>query len=345
MKYDIIVIGGGPAGATFAANAPKKYKVLLIDGHKIKYKGNGKPCGGLISPDAQKLLKQLGYEIPAEILTDPQIPLVKTIDIDSRVTLDCARNYINVDRAAFDEWLRSKAADNVETVFGICSDIKRDEHGFSVCVSGENGDISEYRSEWIVGADGADSIVRRKLFPNKKPRKYTAIQQWFNAEKDEPFYSCIFDKTATDRCMWSLFKSGKMIFGGAFPQDNSRKRFEGAKKKLQMHARYKFGEPIFTEACTVVCPRAKDLFCGENKVMLLGEAAGFISASSFEGISYALYSGKLAADAFSSRGDPEKTYKRASALIKMKLRLKMVKASLMFKPFFRKTAMKLGIGK
>lgn len=345
MKYDIIIVGAGPAGAIFAANAPKEKKVLLIDGHTIKYKGKGKPCGGLISSDAQKELKKLGYEIPAEILTEPQIPFVKTIDTDAHITLDCARNYINVDRAEFDEWLRKTSAKNVQIALGVCTDVKRIGKEFCVSIQDENGYISEYVSEWIIGADGADSIVRRKLFPDRKLRKYTAIQQWFSAEKSEPFYSCIFDMAATDRCMWALFKNGKMIFGGAFPQSKCRERFEGAKASLSGYKEYGFGEPILTEACTVACPKWNDLFCGCDKALFVGEAAGFISASSFEGISYALYSGKLAADAFSSRGDPEKAYKRASALIKMKLRLKMVKASLMFKPFFRKTAMKLGIGK
>ena len=342
--YDIIVVGAGPAGAVFAANVPKRYSVLLIDAHNIKYKGRGKPCGGLISPDAQKLLRKYGYEIPAEILAEPQIPFVKTFDADSGITLDCKRNYINVNREKFDGWLRSTVKDNVVTTDAVCTDAVRTNGGFSVKVKLQNGDTAEYSSRLIIGGDGADSIVRKKLFPDKKARKYTAVQQWFEADDVSPFYSCVFDSHSTDRCMWSFFKNGKMVFGGAFPSERCGKRFEDAKATLEKNG-YSFGEPVLTEACETVCPRPGDFFCGKDGALLIGEAAGFISASSFEGISYAIQSGKLLADAFEKGGNVEKTYIRSAWKIKAKLYIKIIKAAVMYDPFLRKIAMKLGLGK
>lgn len=56
--YDILIIGGGPAGATLARLLPKKYRVILID-KKEKDSGFQKPCGGLLSEDAQRSLAQL----------------------------------------------------------------------------------------------------------------------------------------------------------------------------------------------------------------------------------------------------------------------------------------------
>lgn len=44
----------------------------------------------------------------------------------------------------------------------------------------------------------------------------------------------------------------------------------------------------------MLCPsRWQDFVCGQNNAFLIGEAAGFISASSLEGISYALDSAEL----------------------------------------------------
>ena len=41
----------------------------------------GKPCGGLISGDAQKALASFDMTLPKDVLVDPQIFAVKTIDL------------------------------------------------------------------------------------------------------------------------------------------------------------------------------------------------------------------------------------------------------------------------
>ena len=57
-EFDIAVIGAGPAGSTFARLAASGGKrILLIDGQDIYTK---KPCGGLLAPDAQKVLAHFG---------------------------------------------------------------------------------------------------------------------------------------------------------------------------------------------------------------------------------------------------------------------------------------------
>ena len=54
MIWDVIVIGAGPASAAFARRAALGgINVLVIDGQT---ETNKKPCGGLLAPDAQKIL-------------------------------------------------------------------------------------------------------------------------------------------------------------------------------------------------------------------------------------------------------------------------------------------------
>lgn len=80
-RYDIAVIGLGPAGSAFCMSVDtSKYRVIALD---KKDTGFSKPCGGLLAPDAQKALARLGKVLPKEVLVDPQVFSVRTIDFDS----------------------------------------------------------------------------------------------------------------------------------------------------------------------------------------------------------------------------------------------------------------------
>jgi flavin-dependent dehydrogenase len=94
--YDIAVIVLRPVAATLARLLDRKYKVIAID---RKNSHNAKCCGGLLSPDAQKILAQFNICLPKDILVDPQIFSVKTIDMDNHIERCYQRFYINMNRA------------------------------------------------------------------------------------------------------------------------------------------------------------------------------------------------------------------------------------------------------
>ena len=75
LKVDITVIGGGPAGAVFAKEAAKDFSVALI------YENSKKPCGGLLSEDAQKYFAERNIAIPKDLLVSPQTFAVDTLDL------------------------------------------------------------------------------------------------------------------------------------------------------------------------------------------------------------------------------------------------------------------------
>ena len=151
-----------------------------------------------------------------------------------------------------------------------------------------DGKTHEATADYLVGGDGANSMVRRLLYPDHEIRKYVSLQQWFKDRHPSPFYSCVFDNETTDCYSWSICKDGYFIFGGAFSMKDGRENFSRLKQRLEPFD-FRFGDAVKTEKCTVLCPsRWADFVCGKENAFLIGEAAGFISASSLEGISYAL---------------------------------------------------------
>ena len=129
--YDIIIVGLGPAGAVLARSLDSRFSVLAID---RKQEGGGfkKPCGGLLAPDAQKELASLGLNLPKEILVDPQIFSVRTIDLDNSLIRNYQRMYINLDRHKFDMWLIESLPENIVRAEGVVTGIEKTEEGYRV---------------------------------------------------------------------------------------------------------------------------------------------------------------------------------------------------------------------
>ena len=82
-------------------------------------------------------------------------------------------------------------------------------------------------------------------------------------------------------------------------------------------------------------------------MFLLGEAAGFISPSSLEGISFALSSAESLAQAFSKGKNPKeisRVYRQKTRKLCVKVKCKCIKRPFMYQQFLRTCILKTGIG-
>lgn len=347
--YDIIIAGGGPAGATLARLAGSRYKVLLLEKRTFKDDmefARQKSCGGLLDPDAQRMLAGFGLGIPKSVLVSPQLFAVRTIDIKSDVERYYQRHYINIDRNEFDKWLESIIPSQVDTINGCLYRSYEERDGYVTVRYHHGGRDHEEAARLLVGADGAFSGVRRQCFGGANaPRLYVSIQEWFRANDGKNYYGAIFDDDITDFYSWTIPKEDQIILGSALlPGSDVQGRFELLKKKLEKYG-FCFDESIRKNGAYLYRPARSSQICtARGRVALVGEAAGFISPSSAEGMSYAFKSSLALARALESGIDGYlPRYSENIVPLKRNILLKNLKSPAMYNGLLRKMAMKSGL--
>lgn len=288
----VAVIGGGPAGATAAAElAMAGVETYLIE----KELKSDKPCGGGIPSGSL-----LDFDIPAHLF-ERRVSKVGIIAPSGyEVLADLKDGYIGmVDRVKFDPYLREKAVNSgamiIEGVFTAISGSEKIKVAFK---QGEKEDSIEVDA--VIASDGANSTVAKQIGA-ERPQVYLTVQEkvelsgeaqnfyedrcefWFGADFSPNFYGWVFPKAAFSTIGTAApYGDGKAI-SGYMEQFKARiGRFNEA-KVLKKQA---FPLPLG--------PIKKKVY---GKVLLAGDAAGTVMPVSGEGIYYSMMSGKLAAEA------------------------------------------------
>ncbi|MGI6706862.1 MAG: NAD(P)/FAD-dependent oxidoreductase [Clostridia bacterium] len=155
VKYDVIIIGAGPAGTSAATTLGKKgEKVLLLEGKTFPRE---KPCGGFIS---KKTLDLLGIPIHPFLIENVihslrlYSPRYDWINTNNRDMLG-----ITVLRSSFQYLVEEAKASGVV--------IKTGERVYHIMQSDEKVEVAtekgRYEGRYAIGADGVISSIARIL--------------------------------------------------------------------------------------------------------------------------------------------------------------------------------------
>lgn len=294
MDADVIVVGGGPAGATAArALAQAGVKVLLLE--KARFPRH-KPCGGSLSP---KVLS-LGVDF-SEVVEDVIIEAIFTTPGEApiRYRAESPLAYV-VQRERFDQLLLTRAEEaGVRVLFGHRV-LRAQEVSAGAEVISEQG---IFQAPILVGADGARGSVAYSFrpFPSR-------IALGMDARISVPHAA---------REAWRgrvLIDFGAIPFGYAwvFPKaDALSTGVLGAKQKVRALSGHlgRFLErqgpligPRKVTGWPIPFPAWSLDPVGSSRVLLVGDAAGLVDPLTGEGIYYAVRSGLLAATAILEGG-------------------------------------------
>ncbi len=296
-KYDVIVVGMGPAGASVSYELSRRgISVLAFD---KQVHPRYKVCGGGLSARIARILPS---DFPSVV--EEAVHRVQFTYGDQEFFLIESPEPIAymVMRQHFDQWLVKKAREvgteirEGETVV----DIRDGEGGVEVFTK-----QGRYRSSVVIGADGVMGVVAQQCFPGRSLRSIPALESEVQGEPLHPFReiptALISLQAAKKGYGWIFPKQQGLSLGvGEFVKGTKRPKqsfrdFIGHEPTL---AGLKIPAPLGHLLPIAHASRNGHSWLGRlvrGRAMLVGDAGHLVDPLLGEGIYYAVRSGQLAA--------------------------------------------------
>jgi geranylgeranyl reductase family protein len=300
----IIVVGAGPAGSTCAEFLAKNgFLTTILEKEKIpRYK----PCGGAIP---KEMIKE--FDIPSSIIQRYFNSLILH-HITGDVTLERKGEGAILWRSDLDNFLTQRACNSGARLREETKVINITKEANEFHIQTNKG---EFKSDWIIAADGSNSTVLKLL-------------GWKNYSSDEIALTITHEVKLTQQLIderlgadnLHIYFSKKLIgigYGWLFPKidtisvgwgcqlndiKNSNRQFHEFLDLVQEQIK---GGKLMKKAAHLVPVSTRPFY--RDKIVAVGDAAGFVDPLSGKGIIYAAWSGLIAAQVLKRTIDKNNT--------------------------------------
>jgi geranylgeranyl reductase len=306
LTLRVAVVGSGPAGSSAAETLAKAGIETYLFERKLD---NAKPCGGAIP-----LCMVSEFDLPPQII-DRQVRKMKMISPSNRevdINLDNKDEYIGMcRREVLDGFLRDRAAKLGASLINATVhklDIPQNNtdpytiHYVDHSEGGAQGIAKSLKVDAIIGADGANSRIAKEIDAGDYNYAIAFQERIRLPEAQMAYYNDLAEMyvgndVSTDFYAWVFPKYDHVAVGTGTMQVN-----KASIKQLQAGIRARAarklvgGQIIKVEAHPIPeHPRPRRVV---GRVALVGDAAGYVTKSSGEGIYFAAKSGRMCAETF-----------------------------------------------
>jgi geranylgeranyl reductase family protein len=292
--FDVIVVGLGPAGAAAAADLARAG--LSVLGLEWKTHPRYKVCGGglsaridrLLEPDYRRVVEETIFTVRFQFAGADSFPIASPDPIAYMVMRD-----------RFDAHLARKAQE---------AGVRVQEDERVVAVSEAPGGMEvmtergRYRARVVVGADGANSVVARSLFPGRRGRLMSGLEGEALVGQGPVRFEAgavVLDiGTVPGGYAWVFPKTGRLSLGvaeflsrGPSPKGAYERFVKREPVMAGMAVPPGLGHPLPLYDRALSEPRRLTT----DRALLVGDAAHLVDPLFGEGIYYAVLSGRMAA--------------------------------------------------
>lgn len=284
--YDVIVVGAGPAGSSAAYHCAKKgFKTLLLE--KRKQIGIPKQCGEGIN---QQILEELNLKLKPEWISK-KIDSLVVFNFHHFIKFKGKRSSgFVLDRKKFDPGLAQKARE-------AGAELRLNSPVTDITKEGVICNNKEIKGKIILGADGPNTLIGEKSGLGK-PKCGFGLQyeiETANTSFPDSLQFC-FEKNLKNKSYFWVFPKKETLNIGIvdLAVRNLKPDLDLFIKKLGLE-KERIKE---TNAGLIPLYGPLDKFCNE-RILLLGDAAGHTNPLSGGGIPVAIFDGILASEIIS----------------------------------------------
>lgn len=282
-KIDVVIIGAGPAG-TVCGYLLKKAGVncTIVDYATFPRE---KICGGGLTPKAYELLQDLMPELRYDYRGVKHFKLM--LDGKTLCEVDVAKELRMVRRKDFDnELLLQYLVLGGELVKDSFLHFEERTDG-KIMVALRSGE--QLTCDYLVGADGANSHVRKQLMGQKL---YNTLWMEQYVEKGANEFVFEFSSRYKRGYYFSFPGLGRDTVGmGGNYSSPDEIRSLWSQKAIRKHI------PINDSSLRGAYIPVKTIESGKKHIVLIGDAGGFANKLTYEGLYYAIATGRNACNA------------------------------------------------